>query len=197
MQRSHAQFYCLWFSTLNVLFLFHQILLPTLRRPGGPHRVAKRLGTVTHRRVWRSKGDSRSQDSGRKEDECAKDSARTVARKRMNVLRTLPPASRTWRGSCHTKQAASSGCRGGWTKVKAGKRWALTTPVEGSLPVSIRELISRILQVRRWGLGNLPEEPTTPWGTQKQPSQLEKMSRENGGETATTGSPLHRQTCKK
>ena len=52
--------------------------------------------------------------------------------------------------------------------------------MEGSHPVTIGELISGILQGRRWGLGNLPKEPTTPWGTQKQPSQLEKMSRELG-----------------
>ena len=183
VQRSHAQFYRLWFSNLE-----RALSVPP--NPPSNTEEAQRGHTALRRgwEWWPTAGCDRAKVIA---------GVRTVAEKRMNMLRTLPPASRKWRGSCHIKQAASSGCRGGRTKVKAGKCWALRTPVEGSLPVSIRELISGILQVRRWGLGNLPEEPTTPWGTQKQPCQLEKMSRENGGETATTGSPLHRQTCKK
>lgn len=119
-----------------------------------------------------------------------------MAKKRMKYAKDshLPPGSGG--GPATSSKQLVQGAGEDEQRSK-GKRWALRTPVEGSLPVSIGELISRILQVRRWGLCDLSEEPTTHWGTQKQPSQLENLSKENEAETATTGSALHRQTCKK
>lgn len=75
-------------------------------------------------------------------------------------------------------------------KAKRLKRAGLLkTPMKGSFSflflkvsfsVSIKELISRVLKVGVGALLISPQQPTI----QKQPLQLEKMSRENEGEAA-------------